>query len=100
MSDGQFQAAVGYMLGTRDERTLVLLCPRCAADRMEAVGPAGAEISYVETVAKAGPSTSCAGCGVFPLVLPAGEILGPRKLLAFMGRVLKMAEREAASSLR
>ncbi len=92
MSAARFQEAVGYIMGSRDERFLGLLCPTCAADRMSATSSDGDEITYVETVSKTAGRARCVGCGRFPLVLMAGELLRPRTLLALMGRVLKMAE--------
>lgn len=88
-----FQTAVGYIMGSRDERFLGLLCPRCAADRMAATSSSGDEITYVETVSATAGRSRCVECRMFPLVLQAREVLGPRKLLGFMGQVLKMAER-------
>lgn len=91
----RFGLAVAYLLGSKDERFLALLCPKCAADRMAVVSSAGDQISYVETVKTAGMTRRCDNCRAFPLAVPACELLKPRALLDFIGRVLKMAEREA-----
>ena len=84
------------MLGTRGSRAgaeLLTCCPACAHDRMKTPVGHVDEITFVQELH--GDGGACAGCGK-PLgqYRRSRDVLGPVLLMAFMGRVLQMAERQ------